>query len=135
MHLTINRTERRLDGIVGKLYDDDGDFFAMTLERSYGGAPKVPIGTYTCRRGKHRLADLQPFTTFEVLNVPGHTGILFHAGNWHTDSKGCILIGRTGMHSAKGYMITHSRLTMERFMDMLDGVDEFTLTITDSTEV
>ena len=31
-------------------------------------------------------------TTFEVLDVPNRSGILFHMGNTVDDTKGCILV-------------------------------------------
>lgn len=30
---------------------------------------------------------------FEVLNVPNRSHILIHAGNFYTDTKGCIIVG------------------------------------------
>lgn len=31
--------------------------------------------------------------SFEVENVPHRSGILFHAGNYRSNTKGCILVG------------------------------------------
>lgn len=66
------------------------------------------------------------FTTFEVTNVPGHTGILFHWGNSEGDSSGCILLGeyRTGS------MVFKSKKAFEHFMTKLIGINEFELEIT-----
>ena len=33
----------------------------------------------------------------QVADVPGRSGILIHAGNLHTDSTGCVLVGQTLM--------------------------------------
>lgn len=122
----------KADGILGFLYDAENEQIAATLEHSYDGKPKLPVGTYQCVRGKHTLHSRpEPFETFEIMGVPGHTGILFHPGNWQGDSNGCVLIGRTASQSDLGSMVTNSRATFYRFMLDLDGIDSFTLTVED----
>jgi hypothetical protein len=124
------------DGIFGTLKVND-ETTLQTLERAYsckpeGGsvsqtwAPKVPVGSYTCVRGSHSLSSGDPFDTFEVTGVTGHTGILFHPGNVDADSEGCILLGmiRNGNLS-----VLQSRLAFQEFMAALDGIDQFTLEV------
>lgn len=128
--MRLTRHDYRHDGIFGILYDAEDDRIAATIEHSYDLAPKLPAGTYTCVRGKHRLHGMtQDFETFEVMGVPGHTGILFHWGNYNHDTEGCILLGRVVTASPIGWMITSSRDTFERFMVDLDGIDSFQLTV------
>jgi Family of unknown function (DUF5675) len=130
MKLVRNIFDR--DGIFGTLFDAEGDQVAITLEHSFNGLPKLPAGSYRCARGKHSLhSNPTPFETFEVMDVPNHTGILFHVGNFNDDSNGCILLGRVCIGSEKGRMITSSRATFERFMLDLDGAESFTLTVED----
>lgn len=109
----------------------------LTLEHPYSvnpdsqvGAtvwgPKLPPGQYRCVRGMHELAGMaHPFETFEVTNVPGHTNILIHRGNFASDSSGCILIGLSRDQS----MITRSREAFSLFMTIQDGTKEFQLTV------
>lgn len=130
MDLTLTRTDFTPDGIFGKIAGDG--FKAYTVEHAYeapdGSAyvPKIPTGTYTCVRGQHRLDHMtEDFTTFEVTNVPGHAGILFHWGNWNKDSDGCILLGSSRVSN----MVTHSVDTFHNFMALQDGVDQFTLVV------
>jgi len=126
----LTRTACRPDGILGILSDDDGDQLAVTLEHSYGGVPKLPAGTYTCQRGPHRLKGMtESFQTYEVMGVPGHAGILFHAGNYNADSQGCILLGRVSCESPKGCMVTSSRSTFARWMLGLGDTQSFTLVV------
>lgn len=128
----LSRTAFNADGILGTLYDDEGCQVAVTLEHSFNGLPKLPAGTYRCQRGTHRLHSIPtPFDTFEVMDVPHHTGILFHPGNYHDDSNGCILVGRVCHDSEKGCMVTDSRNTFARFMLDLDEVATFTLIVED----
>lgn len=116
-------------GIFGDLHDGERKW-ACTLEHSYGSGiewnPKLPAGLYECVRGMHQLKGMvAPFETFEVTNVPGHSGILFHVGNFNDDSEGCILLGRYVM----GNMLMQSRMTFLEFMKEMEGIDSFPLTV------
>lgn len=135
MNLKLKRTDRREDGVFGVLLDEKGKQIAVTLEHAYDSGhgngtytSKIPNGTYTCVRGKHRLASMKSsFETFEITGVAGHTNILFHVGNYNKDSEGCVLLG-------KGYggdprMIYMSRATFEAFMALQHGVDKFILVV------
>ena len=127
---TLIREQFKPDGILGRLFNDDMDQLACTMEHSYNNLPKLPVGTYRCQRGMHSLHSRpQPFETFEVMDVPNHTGILFHPGNWQGDSNGCILLGRVMTTSEQGAMLTNSRDTFHRFMLDLEGVEQFTLIV------
>jgi hypothetical protein len=120
------------DGIFGVLVTDDHQPMAETLEHAYLCAdgvyrPKVPPGTYECRRGVHQLSGRLPFETFEVTGVEGHSGILFHPGNRNGDSSGCILLGVSRSEGC----INNSREAFEKFMDSLNSVNTFTLLVTE----
>jgi len=130
--MRLVRTTYNADGILGTLSAEDGFPLAVTLEHSYNGLPKLPAGSYRCQRGLHTLhSQPVPFWTFEVMDVPHHTGILFHAGNYNDDSNGCILVGETCATDARGCMVTRSRKTFTQFMQDLDGVESFTLEVVD----
>ena len=127
MDITVNRTDKNIHGVFGEIPELD----LVTLEHAYsddGGAlnPKVPEGVYRCVRGKHTLPNGQQVETFEVTNVPGHAGILFHPGNYNQDSAGCFLVGTT---NSGNQMITRSRVAFGKFMDAQKGCDEFALTV------
>lgn len=133
MNLSLTRKEFRSDGIFSELHSEMGEFIAVTLEHSYDNQPKIPVGTYTCRRGLHRLHGMtEDFETFEIVGVEGHTNLLFHWGNFNKDSEGCVLlgseIGKNGDDGAQ--MILHSRDTFKKFMRIQDGINEFKLTVT-----
>jgi hypothetical protein len=53
----------------------------------------IPAGEYHC--GLHGWANepVKIKKVWEVLNVPGRSAILFHAGNTDEDTRGCILVG------------------------------------------
>lgn len=126
MNLTLHRRNKTEAGIFGDIWAEDGSFICVTLEHSYDFQPKLPQGIYTCKRGLHRLAHMkEPFETFEILDVPGHSDILFHVGNYNRDSDGCVLIGI----EFGDKMITESRVAFQEFMDLQKGIDTFTLTV------
>jgi hypothetical protein len=135
MTLILQRTECKLDGIFSELRDVSGDALFLTLEHAYqdplgGFQPKLPDGEYLCVRGMHKLKAMHdPFETFEVTKVPGHTGILFHVGNFNFDSDGCILVGHEVKILNGHQALTQSRASFEQFMNLLTGYDEFTLIV------
>ena len=144
MDLTIKREQYLDDGIFSRVTrDDTGEEVMVTCEHAYPSGlpeytwlPKVMPGKYTCVRGTHQLAHGDPFETFEVTGVAGHSGILFHRGNWQDDSRGCLLCGEDFAqteHDAERPgpedMVTNSRVAFESFMALQAGADVFTLTV------
>jgi len=130
VNCTLKRNEYRDDGIFGVLSDETGKVLFHTLEHSYSDAPKIPAGVYICLRGQHLLAGaFAPIDTFEVQNVPGHTGILIHPGNYNEDSSGCILLGESIAQTSSCQMITSSREAFKQFMEMQGENITFTLTV------
>jgi hypothetical protein len=119
----LKRTKFAENGIFGEL-SKDGTKIAYTIEHSYGCKPKLPNGTYTCKKGNHMLHS-GPIMAFEVMNVPGHQGILIHPGNTEADSEGCILLGKT----ANSTEVLQSKFAFNEFMESLKDVNEFTLVV------
>lgn len=117
MNWTLKRTSCTPFGIFSDLISEEGHRF-VTAEHSYDGQPKLGVGTYTCSFGSHMLHS-GPVQTYEVLGVPGHTGILFHVGNYpQNDSDGCLLLGR----EQQGQMILKSRDAWTEFLLLNAGV-------------
>lgn len=124
--MRLIRNQKLPSGIFSSLIRDDGSTVCVTAEHSYEGVPKLLPGRYTCVRGTHRLHNDIPFETFEIVGVPGHTGILFHIGNFpQIDSDGCVLVGK----SIAGETITSSREAFKNFMTLMDGINEFPLEV------
>ena len=49
----------------------------------------IPTGLYRCAR----YGSKQYENTFQIMEVPNRTNILFHAGNTVLNTSGCILLG------------------------------------------
>ena len=127
MKATLARTDFTDCGIFGRLTLSDRVF--ATLEHAYGqdGAwlPKLPTGSYKAVLGDHMLHS-GPVRTYEVQNVPGHSGILAcHVGNLQNDSEGCVLIG---LHR-DGNAVVHSRDAFKDFMGILNNLPEYDLEV------
>lgn len=125
-HLKIHRVERSEDGLIGVL-TIDGKADCLTMQPDERDAHfSIPEGSYLCKRfhGK-KYPD-----TFEIL-VPGHTALLFHAGNRETDSEGCILLGEeVGELGGKRAVLASGKAFCE-FMKKMGNDQEFNLVIED----
>jgi len=129
--IQLIRQDFRMDGIFGILQNSQNELLAYTLEHSYLGAPKLPIGEYVCQRGLHRLKNsMVPFLTYEVLHVPNHSGILFHMGNTNTDSDGCILLGSGIIKpNSVSFALSDSKIAFNKFMLSMGAYDHFQLKV------
>jgi len=91
-----------------------------------GGTPDKPL-IYPVRRFHGtKWAD-----TFEII-VPGHTAVLFHAGNREADTSMCVLLGSTVGKLASGERaVLNSGATFRAFMAAMGDIQETTLEVID----
>lgn len=103
--------------------------FCVTLEPydrdNAKGISNIPAQQYVC----------QPYSSakyknvYEIMNVPGRTNILFHAGNTIDDTEGCILLGqyfdKLATHTRA---VLNSGKTFDKFRSII-GDNRFHLTI------
>lgn len=84
-------TSRRKKGAFGVIFDFAGKEFAVCLMRTFDPDNSTVLnkGTYECTKTTFHEGG---YETFEI-HVEGHTRVLFHKGNWETDSLGCVLLG------------------------------------------
>jgi len=87
--------------VIGKLYCN-AEFIAHTLELAWRDNEKsvscVPEGVYGCRVRLARESSSRDYVHLLVQDVPSRSYILFHRGNYPSDTRGCIL---TGTHRAQ----------------------------------
>ena len=112
--LKIVRLEQSIEGALGVLLFLE-QMFCVTLEPDSGDPDRFQIPA-----GQHPL---RPFpgnehtrwhNTIEIL-VPGHTVLLFHAGNWEEDSTGCVLLGSEAGKLRGDRAVLNSGDTFKRF--------------------
>lgn len=126
--ITLKRIARTEDATFGVLLDDSIPF-ALSLERAWlnneVGKSCIPVGTYVCKR----VQSPKFGNTFEVTKVPGRSAILFHKGNIHDDSHGCILVGEQFNPVLGENGITASAEGFAEFLRRMAGLAEFLLRI------
>lgn len=135
MDCLLHRKEKRSDGIFSDMFDSYGTLIADTLEHAYDDGsglflPKLYDGLFICKRSLHQLHGMDhQFETFQIMDVIGHSNMLFHWGNWEKDSDGCVITGDREVDSPQGRMVTASRITFDKFMKLQEGVDQFNLKV------
>ena len=111
---------------VGELIYDD--LKLATMERPWkGNVPFqscIPEGEYECVRYSSRKYP----DTFEIVDVPGRSKILFHKGNFARNVLGCIAVAMS--LDADRFQINQSKKGYGLFHQRLEGVDSFPLMIT-----
>ena len=135
MAYELIRLTKRIDAVQRGVLLHNGEPFLSTLELPWkDNKPNVsciPPGRYYCTRTKDRTLSGGTHIpeTFEVNDVKGRDGILFHVGNFAKDTHGCILLG-LGYDEMPGYpMITRSTDAFEKFMKMTSSTDGFSILI------
>lgn len=133
--LILQREESEDDGTYGTLRLPDGTVL-NTLELPWRNNENriscIPPGVYPCKK--------RPSKTFgeayEVMQVPGRSAILIHAGNsagsadkgMKADSQGCILLGMDRGRKGNQKVITASKAAMRLFHEKMQDMP-FTLVI------
>lgn len=103
----------------------------QTLELSWlnnkVNVSSIPLGTYNVVYSRSPRLGID---TYEILNVPGRSGIRIHAGNTYHDSDGCILLGAkfTALDNDEEIDITNSQATVNAFEGFMNK-QPFQLTI------
>lgn len=103
--------------------------FCVTLELpdrdNQRNISRIPKGIYNCKR----VNSPNFGETFEIIDVPNRSHILFHSGNLAKHTKGCILLAKKFGILEKQIAILDSRNTIREFMSILKGAEEFELEI------
>jgi hypothetical protein len=138
--LNLIRASETNFGTFGVLTNHQGHPIILTLENPWrNNIPYescIPVGTYKIRR------HLSPKfgETFIICDVPNRSHILFHRGNQHTDTYGCVLTGEEFFYFEQGNKpgvvnpgVSQSGDAFAKFMAHMDGVDKAVLNIKKST--
>lgn len=104
----------------GVLYHNDGTPICLTLEQPWRDNKQnvscIPVGTYVIE--PHISPNFGKCLRVNAVEKRSH--ILFHAGNTHLDTRGCILVGLT-FGVVKGYnAVTQSKTTLYKLLRIID---------------
>ncbi|KKN08348.1 hypothetical protein LCGC14_1057540 [marine sediment metagenome] len=107
----------------------DKQVFCVTLEpkdeENATDISSIPAQQYVCKRTiSPRFGE-----TFEITGVPDRFNVLFHAGNTDEDTEGCVILAEHYGKLGKNRAILNSGNTFKKFMLIMEGIDEFLLTI------
>ena len=101
----------------------------ITIERPWAGnmanVSCIPTGEYKCAP---RYYNKGGYDAVEICNVPDRSAILFHVGNYVSDSCGCVLVNSDYSYLDTGIMGTSSQIAFDIFMDVYRNT-EFDLTV------
>lgn len=122
------RVEESNEGTFGNLIICS-HVFCVTLEPSDQlnkcNISNIPAQQYQCIR----IRSPQFGETFEIIDVPGRSHVLFHAGNRIKNTKGCVILAQYFGKLQGDRAVLNSGKTFAEFMKIMEGVDVFSLTI------
>ena len=130
--LLITRTHENSKQTIGQMLVFEGEkvlFGCNTLELPYLDNQRniscIPVGVYRCRKRVSPKFGL----CFIVEDVPGRSYILIHRGNFYSDIRGCILVGKGFKDVNKDGIIdvVYSTATVKNLLKILP--DSFELEI------
>lgn len=123
MEITLHRHDATDGAIFGELFLQ-GRFAYFTLERQ---AVAIPIGRYPVRLTHSQRAELGTLWTPDpehrlplIEDVPGRSGIRFHALNLASQSDGCIGVGYE--HAID--TMSHSRQALTDLIGQIDQAEK-----------
>lgn len=151
MELMLSRFAKRANYTVGRLYVKLSEpvgtcvngmyvtlkkrYLCDTLEpkrRDLKKEKKIP-GRTAIPEGRYRILITKSYRFHRflplLLDVPGFSGIRVHAGNYPSDTQGCILVG----WNKKRGMVVNSRAALQMLVNLmsaaLDRNEEIWITI------
>lgn len=134
--LTLERFAYSPVGTFGRLIVPNR-FECFTVERPWldnrARDSCIPEGRYPLRLRTSPIVERTSKGEFkqgwEVVDVPGRTLIMLHAGNTMDDLQGCIAPGDSLGWVAGRWAVMRSRETFKALMSALSGLDGWTLDI------
>jgi len=126
--VSITRVEENSEGTFG-VVTICSQAFSVCLELpdrlNKANISNIPPRQYLCQR----IESPKFGATFKVVDVPGRSMILFHSGNLISDSRGCLILAESFGKLNGNRAVLNSGATFKKFMEIMDGVDKFMLTI------
>lgn len=129
LDLTLKRELSLRRVTHGAIYDEDGQWVCFALEDVVREKRGVPVrewkiaGETAIPEGRYRVTlERSPRfgeNTITINDVPGFSYIRIHAGNDHTDTDGCPLVGlrRVVDPIGSGGSVLDSRLALSRLKE------------------
>lgn len=119
--LEIKTIAMRLSGTYSVLlwnYDP----FAISVEMA---PPVLENGSYHAHRDFYNAGG---YETFEI-EVPGHDRILFHKGNYGSESRGCVIVAESFVRLRGNVSLSDSKHGFAEFMELTKDLKEFDILV------
>lgn len=131
MEYVLKRINSGPDGTFGEIRYK-GEVLCVTCEDPWNdNKPRIsciPKGVYkVVRHGWAKDTPVKFKRVWELLNVPGRSAILIHAGNTQADTIGCILAGTSYGNIDGKPGIVGSRAAIDKLRNILP--ESFTLRV------
>lgn len=120
-----NQTLSRVDVVEGR--KSIFQFFVLELpwKDNQRNISCIPAGDYwLVKRKANENGSRFNYPHFEVMNVPGRSGIKMHVANYVTQLKGCLAPGEFAKYDLNGdgqVDVSNSTVTLEKLVDLLPG--------------
>ena len=128
----INRFPSDKKQTLGNLMILDLEFTCKTLELTWkdnlNSVSCIPVGSYLCRWTRsNRLSKEAGHSvfTYEVIDVPGRSGIRIHSANFFFQLLGCIALGdaHKDINIDQQLDVVHSGKTVKKFNELMNKED------------
>ena len=129
--ITLLRTAHGKHTTLGHLYSK-GIFLCYVLEdlvreQKIPGETAIPAGTYPLGLNKVAGMNAKYQSRYgpvhqgmvEVKGIPNFSLVFFHIGNYHTDTRGCLLVGSYYQLIDGDYRVLHSADAYKRVYPLL----------------
>ncbi|EGQ9884154.1 TPA: hypothetical protein RQJ38_004424 [Vibrio vulnificus] len=135
--LNLKRTKQMGETTLGQLTIEGVSKSWFVLEPAgpdsitEGSDKRIQAGTYK----------LLPYSSpkypnvYELQNVLGRTFILIHAGNYHKDTLGCLMPGKTwGVVAKSHYSVGNSKSALKEIISEIENYKKITINISNQLE-
>ncbi|WP_238130993.1 DUF5675 family protein [Vibrio cincinnatiensis] len=135
--LHLKRTKQMGETTLGKLTIEGVSKSWFVLEPAgpdsvtEGSDKRIKAGSYKL----HPYSSPKYPSVYELQNVPGRTYILIHAGNYHNDTFGCLMPGKTwGSVDKSHYYVGNSKSALKEIFSEIDHYKNITINISNQLE-
>jgi len=125
---SAQHTEKQVTGTLEVLRGPDVVFKCFTLELPWKNNERrvscimpQPGATRTYKVQKTTKSPSFNYEHLDIMDTPGRTAVKVHAGNYHHQILGCVLVGKTltDMNADGELDVTASRDTLEKLLQQI----------------
>ena len=126
--IRVGQSTRGTFGVLRRGQVPFADTLELPWEDNKTDVSCIPAGRYTCRRVlSQRFGE-----TFQIMDVPGRSNILFHKVNTIHDTRGCIGVAEEFGGTMDAPTVVSSERGYRELMQLVSGLYKFPLIIMES---